>query len=72
MILTQEYPELLDKEWLAEHYGKLGMTADEIAEELGFEVTAASVIYYLEKAGIRRRKPSRRRDSEKVRTNRYG
>lgn len=58
MKKTVDYPELLDPEWLKSRYIVDNMSASEIADELGFDVTSSLVHYYLKKAKIPRKDTS--------------
>ena len=46
------YPELQDPDWLRARYIDEGLSADQIAEMLGFECASQSVLYWLRKHNI--------------------
>ena len=52
MARAPRYEEFLDAEWLRTRYVDEGLSTDQIAELIGFDVKPASVGYWLAKHGI--------------------
>ena len=59
-MAVPKYPELLNGDWLYARYVEDGLSLDQIAELIGFDVPAGTVAYWLGKHGIPTRANTRR------------